>query len=135
MSGPVRRCCFPDAVGRRLAGCTKARKTTKQYRRVVNCLDSGAHELCAAWLDRVRQASRFALGTTHSPGALPTPAAGKLQCGGLLGLGDLLEGDAVRRVDDVARLMRRAVTRYDSLDRVPLEPVIQRVHKYQSGNG
>lgn len=135
MNEPVRRCCFPDAVGRRVAGCTKARKSTKQYRRTVDCVDSDAHELCAAWLDRVRLASRFALGTTHAPAALPAPAAGKLQCGGLLGMADLLEGESVKRVDDVSRLMRRAITRYDSFESVPLEPVIQRVHKYDAENG
>jgi hypothetical protein len=132
VSGPARRCCFPEAVSRRVAGCTKAHKTAKQYRRIVHCLDKDAHDRCAAWLNQVRQASRFTLGTAHTPGALPRAAAGRLQCGGLLGMGDLLEGATVQRIDDVANLTRRAVTRYESLDRVPLQTVIQRVHEYGS---
>lgn len=128
-----RRCCFADAVGTRVAGCTKAVKLTRQYRRTVECTDGKAHEACAAWLDRVRRASNFALGTRQSPSALPRRTAVKLQSGGLLGMGDLLEGhQSCSRIQDVSDLLRRALARYGSFDEVPLQTVIQRVRQVDS---
>lgn len=130
MNKPEPRCCFAYAVGRRVAGCAKAERSVKHYRRVVRCLDGEAHEHCAAWLDRVREASRFTFGTPHVPAALPDSKADRLQCGGLLGLGDVLDGETVRRIEDVSGLLRRALGRYDSLKRVPLQAVVQRIHEY-----
>jgi len=131
----MRRCCFADAVGRRVAGCTKARKSAERYRRTVHCLDGDAHGRCAAWLDRVRHGSRFAFGTPHTPGALSRPSADRLQRGGLLGMGDLLDGQTVSRVDDVSQLLRRAEARFNTLEQVPLQSVIQRLHEHKAGNG
>lgn len=128
-----RRCCFSDAVGTRAAGCTKAVKLTRQYRRTVECTDSSAHGLCAAWLDCVRRASNFTLGTPESPSALPRRAAVKLQSGGLLGMGDLLdEHQHGSRIQDVSELLQRALARYGSFDNVPLQGVIRRIHQFDT---
>lgn len=129
-----RRCCFSDAVGTRVAGCTKAVKLTRQYRRTVECTDSRAHGVCAAWLDCVRRASTFALGTHQSPSALPRRAAVKLQGGGLLGMGDVIEEHHQRgaRIQDVSALLQRALNRYGSFDDVPLQRIIQRVHEFDA---
>lgn len=126
----VRRCCFSDAVGARIAGCTMAAKSSRRYRRTVDCTDSEAHGICAAWLDHVRHAARFTLGTKQSPSALPRRAAVKLQGGGLLGMGDLMgDHQASGRIQDVSGLLRRALSRYGSFDRVPLQQVVQRIHE------
>lgn len=123
-----RRCCFADAVGTRTAGCSKAIRLTRQYRRTVECSDHRAYAACAAWLDCVRRASSFALGSQQSPSALPRRAAARLQGGGLLGMGDVLEEhQRCSRVQDVSDLLQRALARYGSFDNVPLQPVIRRI--------
>lgn len=123
-----RRCCFPDALGARVAGCTMAVKARRQYRRAVYCADSRAHGTCVKWLEQVRNAARFSLGTPRTPSALPRRTAARLQCGGLLGLGELIEKQPVPRVQDVSGLLRQALTRYGSFDRVPLQAVVKKVH-------
>jgi hypothetical protein len=127
-----RRCCFPDALDARTAGCGMAIKASRQYRRVVYCADARSHGTCWNWLDRTRKAARFFLGTPRSPSALPRRKAIKLQCGGLLGIGDLMEKQPVRRVENVCVLLRRALARYGSFDRVPLETVVKRVHEFDA---
>lgn len=128
-----RRCCFSDAVGSRVAGCTKAVRSTKRYRRTVECTSSRAHGVCAAWLDCVRRASTFTLGARQSPSALPRRTAVKLQGGGLLGMGDVIEEhQRSGRIQDVSDLLRRALARYGSFDSVPLQRVIQRVHEFDA---
>lgn len=113
-----------------------AARSTKQYRRTVECTNSEAHGICAAWLDCVRRASRFTLGTRQSPSALPRRAAIKLQGGGLLGMGDLIEEhQRSGRIQDVSNLLQRALARYGSFDQVPLQAVIQRVHEFDSDDG
>jgi len=125
-----RRCCFEDAVGSRVAGCTQAARTTKQYRRTVECTNDKAHGICAAWLDRVRNATRFTLGIPRSPSALPRRTAARLQGGGLLGMGDVIEEhQRSNRIRDVSDLLQRALARYGSLDSVPLQSVVKRVHE------
>lgn len=130
---PVTRpCCFADAVARRVAGCTRATRVTRHYRVTIQCTDGVAHGRCLAWLDCVRQASRFTLGVRQSPSALRRPTAAKLQAGALQGLDDLLENHRrLERIDDVSKLLRRALGRYGSLDQVPLAPVIRRVHEFE----
>lgn len=129
----TRRCCFSDAVGHRVAGCAMAVRTTRQYRRTVECTNHRAHGVCAAWLDCVRRASRFTLGTRQSPSALPRRTALKLQSGGLLGMGDVIDGQQrAGRIQDVSDLLQRALARFGSLDSVPLQAVIQRVHEFDA---
>jgi len=130
-----RRCCFAEAIGARVAGCAMARKSTRQYRRTVDCADGEAHGHCAAWLDAVRRASRFAFGAPHSPGALPRAEAVRLQCGSLLGMRETLEDNATGRIQDVSGLMRRALARYESFERLPLSVVIKRVQHYEASDG
>ena len=128
-----RRCCFSDAIGARVAGCTKATRTTRQYRRTIECTSSEAHGICAAWLDRVRRSSRFALGVRQPPSALPRRAAVKLQGGGLLGMGDLMDDHRPsRRIQDVSALLRQGLSRYESFDKVPMQQVIQRVQEFDT---
>lgn len=128
-----RRCCFSDAVGTRVAGCSKAVKLTRQYRRTVECTDGGAHGRCTAWLDCVRRASNFTLGTRESPSALPRRSAVKLQSGALLGMGDLLEEQQrCSRIQDVSDLLQRALARYGAFENVPLQSVIKRIHQHDT---
>lgn len=138
MSPGSRRCCFSDALGERVAGCSKALKSTRQYRRAVYCTSGEAHGVCVAWLNRVRSASRFTFRVPRTPSALPRPAATKLQCGGLLGMQDLLEGDtdgADGRIQDVSELLRRAIRRFGSVAAVPLEAVVRRVQQFETNDG
>lgn len=123
------RCCFADALGARVAGCSKALRSTRQYRRATYCTKEEAHALCAAWLDRLRREARFSLGARYTPSALPRAAAVKLQCGGLLGVRDLIEPQPRTRVRDVSILLKRALLRFGSLDGVPMDVVIRRIHE------
>lgn len=134
---PRLRCCFSDAVAKRVVRCSKARGATRQYRRTVECSSERGHGLCAAWLDHVRRASRFAMGASRPPSALRRGDAIRLQGGGLLGLGDVVNPvvDGQNRsgcVRDVSELMERAVARFGSFDEIPLQPVIRRVREFDT---
>jgi hypothetical protein len=131
----TRRCCFADALDARVAGCSKALKSARQYRRIVYCSSEEAHGRCAAWLDHVRRHSQFTLGTRRTPSALPRRVAVKLQGGGLLAIRDLLDGAAGDRIRDVSGLLRRALTRYGSLDEVPMETIVRRIHGFERDEG
>jgi hypothetical protein len=132
MSTETRRCCFADALSARVAGCSKALKSTRQYRRTTCCTNGEAHALCAAWMNHLRTGSRFALGAQHTPSALPRGTAVKLQCGGLLGMRDLVEQQPSVRIRDVSILLKRAISRFGSLQDVPMEPVIRRVQAFDT---
>jgi len=127
-AGPARRCCFADAVAARVAGCTRADRSTDRCRRTVRCTSGEAHGRCAGWLDQVRRSANFALGARQSPSALSRRAAARLQSGSLLGMADVLDGAGDGgRIQDVAGLVSRALSRYGSFDNIPLQPVMQRV--------
>lgn len=135
MTADARRCCFADALGARVAGCSKALKSARRYRRTTCCCNSEAHGRCVAWLDHVRKHSRFTLGTRGTPSALPRRMAVKLQAGGLLAMQDLLDGSTGERIHDVSGLLSRVLRRYGSLDEVPMEAVVRRVHGFDSDEG
>lgn len=136
-SQPRLRCCFSDAVANRVARCSKARGATREYRRTVECSSERAQGICTAWLDHVRRASRFTMGSSQAPSALRRQDAIRLQGGGLLGMGDAINTvvDAQKRserVRDVSELMEQALARFGSFDQVPLQPVIRRVHEFDA---
>jgi hypothetical protein len=55
----------------------------------------------------------------------------KVQCGGLLGLQDALEGGAADAVADVAGLLTELAARFGGLESFPFETVVRRIAHYK----
>ncbi len=53
----------------------------------------------------------------------------KIQCGGLMGLKDLLDADA--HAPDVLKLVRRAQAEFGSLEALPFSRIVQSVARWQ----
>lgn len=137
------RCPFERALLARCAGCSLARPVLMAEREAFGCTSAQASERCHSYRQRLREAARFAL-RIDGDGPLPFGKEIRLQCGGLIGLDESLgspdddlaggaNGQAapLAGVADADRLLRDALGRYDSLERLPWSRIIRAVVRYQ----
>jgi len=125
-------CPFEKALLQRACACPMASKTNIAEREAINCQSHEAQENCVDFLQFLRRRANFALGITHTPGALPHAKAIKIQCGGLLGLQKALDPIAEEsKVSDVRGLLRRALKRFENLGDLPFDEIIRAVSQYQ----
>ena len=132
---PTQSCRFSHAISSRKCSCVHAQRQRKGYETVAGCRDAESGAVCAEWLVLARQASKFVLGQTREPAALPKSEASQLQLGCLQGLGNILDPDHVEKIQDVSALLNRARRRFGGLDRVPMERVVQAIHRTRTSGG
>jgi len=121
-------CPFERALLARCAACSRARTVLLAEREVIGCDAQAASERCHDFRDRLRAASRFALRADPSA-PWPFSKEIRLQCGGLIGLGEALDEGAA--VADADALMQRALQRYRDLDALPWSRIIRAVIHHQ----
>ena len=98
----------------------------------VACTDSLLQQHCTAFLDHLRKQTRFIF-KINIDGPLPHNKEMKVQNGGMLGVQNLLLGDAAKEtVDDISGLMEEAIKVYGSVESIPYNLVMPSVTNYQT---
>ncbi|MEO8102986.1 MAG: hypothetical protein ABI790_10685 [Betaproteobacteria bacterium] len=104
-------------------------------RGAVGCKDAARQQTCLVSRALLQQNAAFALKLTHSSKPLPHAKETKIQCGGLNGLQRVLSDNAddadAAEVSDVSVLVRRALDRYVTLDKLPYSEIMQSVAAFE----
>lgn len=127
-------CPFDKTILSTRFACRLSHRGQVGERVVVYCTQSRALRRCEEYLDRVRQASRFALKCTDVQQPLPFGQETKVRYGGLLGLQALLDpalGDQ-GQVDDIDRVQCSALARYGQLDAIPYGEIVKSVVQFEN---
>lgn len=122
-------CVFEKALLCQAAVCEASQRLSLAEREVMACREPLVRTACCQLLALLRQNSGFALKVRDTQRILPHAMMMKIQCGGLIGLRDLLDPEAP--APNVLDLMRRAQTEFSQLDALPFSRIVQGVAHWQ----
>jgi len=122
-------CVFEKALLCQAAACEAARRLSLAEREMIACSEPLARAACGQLLALLRQNSAFALKIKDAQRILPHAMAMKVQCGGLVGLRDLLDAEA--HAPDVLKLVRLAQAEYGAFENLPFSRIVQGVAHWQ----
>lgn len=122
-------CPFERALLSRCVDCFKAKKLLLAEREVISCTEQVACDLCQAFYQAVHQNARFAL---HMDPHQPWPFGKEIraQCGGVLGLNELLATESGAR-PDIAELIGQGIERYGDIEHFPYSEIMRSVAHYE----
>ncbi|MDH3979727.1 MAG: hypothetical protein OEU91_04355 [Gammaproteobacteria bacterium] len=128
-----RRCVFEKTINSRRSACSKSVRFHLADREGISCKSASGNALCTELLMRMRSNARFALHMTHAEGQLPHAKEIRVQTGGLLGLQDLIhpELEDQQNVADIITTLDLALQRYDSLEQLPYDIIVQGIVKFE----
>lgn len=118
-------CAFGKVILSRHCACSKVNKRYAAEREMVACTVDAEREQCLELLDMLRQNSAFALKLTHIIPPLPHGPEMRVQCGGLQGLQQ--EVDGTEDVVDISALLAAAKVKFGSLENLPYSKIVQSV--------
>lgn len=118
-------CVFALALGQRCAVCSLSLHDKGE----LLCTQPLARAACATLHGTLRDKSRFALGLSTPSHANHTRTELRLQCGGLSGLRNVLDQEAMSI--DVQRLLERLQGRL--LEQLPWEPILHAISVQRPG--
>ena len=118
-------CVFEKALLCRCAVCELEVRHSLAERETVACSNREARAQCQMLLYLLGEKSTFALHVPDSHAVLPHAAIMRIQCGGLGGLKDLLDGEAP--APSVRRLVMLARQQPGGLEGLPYSRVVQGV--------
>ena len=118
-------CAFGKVILSRHCACSKVNKRYAAEREMVACNVDAEREQCLELLDMLRQNSAFALKLTHVTPPLPHGPEMRVQCGGLQGLQQ--EVDGTENVLDISVLLAAAKAKFGSLENLPYSKIVQSV--------
>jgi hypothetical protein len=127
------RCVFEKAINARRCACIQAARFCLADREGVACKSNSANQMCTHLLDTLRRNARFSLHLTHAEGPLPHAKEIRVQVGGLLGLQQLIdpETNTHDRVDNIYALTKSAFARYENLQGLPLDQIMQAIVSFR----
>ncbi len=123
-------CVFEKALLCQAAACEAAQRISLAERELVACRAPLARAACGHLLHLLRKNSAFALKLKDTERILPHAMTMKIQCGGLVGLRDLLDPQA--HAPDVLKLVRAAQAAYGALEELPFSRIVQGVAHWQT---
>jgi len=128
-----RFCAFEKSVLTNNCDCSQAERFCIAEREGVHCGSDAAQAQCLALLELLRNQARFALKASTDRSTIPHGKAMKVQVGGMRGLKLALDPNAEPplTIDDVHGTIEAVLERFHSLDRLPMQPVIQQITAYQ----
>ena len=125
-------CAFEKALLARCCQCSLAQRMNIAEREAVGCADAAQRETCVALRGQLQRNAAFALKLVQSGEPLPHAREMKIQCGGLMGLRQVLSGSAEAGEEHgVSALVRLALERYLSLDRLPYSEIMRAVAAFE----
>lgn len=114
-------CAFEKEL---LAGCVACDRLLRLQiaeREVLGCSDKASQARCIELHAQLRRSFSFALGMPHDA-VLPHAQEMRVQCGGLMGLQQVLSG--VTAVGNVDALLAESLQQWDDLDAIPYSEVV-----------
>lgn len=118
----VRPCPFERAILSSCAACPRAERLQIAEREAVRCQAESSHARCVAFYGHLRRSFTFALGVLRIDTPLPHGQEMRVQCGGLKGLQQTLNGDTeVGNVDD---LLTSALRQWGETEDIPYSDVV-----------
>lgn len=117
-----RPCTFEKAV---LAGCVECKRAERVQiaeRESVACLNQASLSRCTSLHIHLRHSFAFALKNVHEDAALSHAQEMRVQCGGLLGLQNVLDGSA--EVANVDALLDSVLQQWGELAAIPYSEVV-----------
>ncbi len=128
-----RRCVFEKAINARRCACVQSARFCLADREGVACKSNAGNEMCTELLDTLRRNARFSLHLKHADGPLPHAKEIRVQVGGMLGLQRLIDPDVdtIDKVDNIYALTKAAFARYERLQGLPLDRIMQAIVSFQ----
>ncbi|MCV6636847.1 hypothetical protein [Candidatus Albibeggiatoa sp. nov. NOAA] len=126
-------CPFGKAMLSSRCACEKFQKLNIAEREAASCISPQAHASCEYLLELLYLKTRFALGIVDLDQPIPHAKAMRTQCGGILGLRELLKLEHSERyeVDNIYGLVQTAIGTYESLDNLPFKEIVSYVRQYK----
>ena len=127
-------CPFDKTILSTRFACRLSHRGQVGERVAVYCAQAQALHRCENYLERVRQASRFALKGADVDQPLPFGQEAKVRYGSVLGLQAALnpadeQGGSVTDIDEV---LQRAFVRYGSLEAMPYGEIVKAVVLFEN---
>ena len=117
-----RPCTFEKAI---LAGCVECKRAGRMQiaeREAVICQNQASLSRCTSLHDHLRHGFSFALKNLHENAALSHAQEMRVQCGGLLGLQNVLNSGT--EVDNVDALLESVLQQWGELSEIPYSEVV-----------
>jgi len=126
-------CPFGKAMLTSRCACEKFQKLNLAEREAAACISPQAHATCEYLVELLYLKTRFAVGIVDLDQPIPHAKAMRTQCGGILGLRELLkvEHSAQYEVDNIYGLIQTAIKTYGSLDKMPFGDIVSYVRQYK----
>lgn len=127
------RCCFEKAMLTRRFGCSRLVKINIADREAAACSNVDAQAVCQTLLGLLRKNAAFALKTTSTHNALPHAKEIKAQCGGIIGLSQILspQPEAPTGVPDIYRCIQEAIKTFGSLEQLPYPEIVKTITHFE----
>jgi len=122
-------CVFEKALLCQAAVCEAAQRLSLAERELVACREPLVRTSCNQLLALLRKNSVFTLKLKETPRTLPHAMSMKIQCGGLVGLKDILDSEA--HAPDVLKLVRLSQTQFGTLENLPFSLVVRGIAGWQ----
>lgn len=139
------RCVFEKTTLLRYGGCLYSHKLLLAEREAMSCQSTPAQKTCQAFLNHMREKSRFTLQVTQANAPLPHKKELRVQTGGLYGLQQYLNNkdtadtselnDDHRRFDprlgppikDIQQTLKEAKAKFGSISNFPFNEIVKTI--------
>ena len=115
-------CPFGRAILRCCAACDRSSQVQIAEREAIACQNAASHSRCKQLDAQLRDSFTFALGKARISVPLTHAEEMRVQCGGLKGLQQVLEGRT--EIENIDTLVGNALQRWGRLDRIPYSEVV-----------
>ncbi len=117
-----RPCPFERSILRGCAACNQAKRLQIAEREAVMCQMTDSHSRCQELYVQLRRSFSFALGVLRDDIPLPHAQEMRVQCGGLKGLHNVLNGRS--EIENVDGLLARALEQWGEIADIPYSDVV-----------
>ena len=126
-------CVFEKAVLHQCCKCHRAKHFNLAERIGVACTSAPSQQRCRNFLQIMRRKSVFTL-QLPAPESSPLPHAKeiKIQCGGAIGIQNLLQNSEGSSERDIDMLLDRALENYRGLEALPYDQIVRSVSGYEA---
>ena len=122
------RCEFEKALTNNLCKCSLSKHFCLADREGYACNSDEKASICAEFLKKVREGSRFLLKLQRTGEPLPHNMEIRVQAGGIEGVQKVLYPELVgQKVENIADIVKQANSMYGGIDRLPYSEIIQTV--------
>ncbi len=128
-----RYCPFERSILNDKCSCGESKRFYLAERIGVHCESDQGQAQCMELLELLRHHARFALKSNDRNATLPHGQAMRLQVGGVRGLfSEIYPQEPIPEpVGDIFTLVNSAIEKFNSLDELPFQPIIQQVAAYR----